>query len=57
VGLQEPAVRVRAFAVVAGRAYPWLLDLRVPERAAIPAPSRPRNDGVDLAEVAPRPTS
>lgn len=57
VGLQEPAVRVRAFAVVAGRAYPWLLDLRVPEGAAIPAPSRPRNDGVDLAEVAPRPAS
>ena len=57
VGLQEPTVRVRAFAIVAGRAYPWLLDLRVPEGAVIPAPSRPRNDGVDLAEVAPRPAS
>lgn len=57
VGLAEPAVRIRAFAVSAGRAYPWVLDLRVPEGAAIPAPSRPRNDGVDLAEVAPRPTS
>lgn len=56
VGLKSPTVRVRAFAVTGGRGYPWVLDLRVPESTAIPAPSRPRNDGVDLAEVAPRPS-
>ena len=30
VGLESPVVRVRAFAFTNGRAYPWLLDLRVP---------------------------
>lgn len=29
-GLASPTVRVRAFAVSAGRSYPWVLDLRVP---------------------------
>lgn len=29
-GLAVPVVRVRAFAVTSGRAYPWVLDLRVP---------------------------
>lgn len=38
VGIDSPTVRVRAFAVSAGRAHPWTLDLRVPEGAAIPAP-------------------
>lgn len=56
VGLESPTVRVQAFAVTGGRGYPWVLDLRVPESTSIPAPSRPRNDGVDLAEVAPRPS-
>ncbi len=49
--------RVRAFSIVAGRAYPWLLTMAVPRDYTITtAPSAPaRNDGVDLAEVAPRP--
>jgi hypothetical protein len=49
--------RVRAFSIVAGRAYPWLLTVAVPRNYTITtAPSAPaRNDGVDLAEVAPRP--
>ena len=56
VGLESPTVRVRAFAITGGRGYPWVIGLRVPESIAIPVPSRPRNDGVDLAEVAPRPS-
>jgi hypothetical protein len=56
VGLESPTVRVRAFGVTGGRAYPWVLDLRVPGSLATVAPSSERNDGVDLAEVAPRPS-
>lgn len=51
ITLDAPTVRLRAFGITGGRAYPWLLDLRVP---APPLDSL-RNDGVDLAEVAPRP--
>lgn len=55
-GLASPTVKVRVFTVIAGRGYPWVLDLRVPAPFT-PIPSRePRNDGVDLAEVAPRPS-
>lgn len=54
--LDSPTVRVRIFTVTAGRGYPWVLDLRVPAPFAPTAPSQPRNDGVDLAEVAPRPS-
>jgi hypothetical protein len=46
--LLAPAVSVRAFTIVGGRAYPWVVSL--------PLPAPARNDGVDLAEVAPRPT-
>lgn len=54
-GSAELTVRVRAFAVTGGRAYPWVLDLRVPNLASAMDSMAPRNDGVDLAEVAPRP--
>jgi hypothetical protein len=54
-GLESPTVRVRAFALTGGRAYPWVLDLRVPRISATTPGVEPRNDGVDLAEVAPRP--
>lgn len=59
--LESPTVRVRVFVVTGGRGYPWVLDLRVPEGLvpegfAMFTPSEPRNDGVDLAEVAPRPS-
>lgn len=47
--------RVRAFSIVEGRAYPWLLTMAVPRDYTITAPREQRNDGVDLAEVAPRP--
>ena len=55
-GLASPTVRVRVFAVNAGRGYPWVLDLRVPAPLTPIPRSEPRNDGVDLAEVAPRPS-
>ena len=55
-GLASPTVRLRVFAVTAGRGYPWVLDLRVPAGFALIPPGEPRNDGVDLAEVAPRPS-
>ena len=54
-GLESPTVRVRAFALIAGRAYPWVIDLRVPRLRPQTPGAEPRNDGVDLAEVAPRP--
>lgn len=54
--LEAPTVRLRAFGITGGRAYPWVLDLRVPDVRALPAPAPERNDGVDLAEVAPRPS-
>ena len=47
--LMAPAVSVRAFTIVGGRAYPWVVSL--------PLPAPERNDGVDLAEVAPRPSN
>ncbi len=54
--LEEPTVRLRAFGITGGRAYPWVLELRVPD-VRVTAPASPtRNDGVDLAEVAPRPS-
>ena len=56
-GLASPTVRVRVFTVTAGRGYPWGLDLRVPAGFARDLPSESRNDGVDLAEVAPRPSN
>ena len=56
-GLASPTVRVRVFTVTAGRGYPWVLDLRVPAGFTRDLPSEPRNDGVDLAEVAPRPSN
>ena len=56
-GLASPTVKVRIFTVTAGRGYPWVLDLRVPAGFALIPPGEPRNDGVDLAEVAPRPSS
>ena len=55
-GSASPTVRVRVFTVTAGRGYPWVLDLRVPAGFTVMPPSEPRNDGVDLAEVAPRPS-
>lgn len=50
--------RVRAFAIIEGRAYPWLLAMPIPRNltVATDAPAPLRNDGVDLAEVAPRPS-
>jgi len=30
MNLDQPTVRVRTFAITGGRAYPWVLDLRVP---------------------------
>lgn len=54
--LEAPTVRLRAFGITGGRAYPWILDLRVPAVRALPALAPGRNDGVDLAEVAPRPS-
>ena len=56
-GLESPTVRVRAFAFVGGRAYPWVIDLRVPRLSTTTPGVKPRNDGVDLAEVAPRPAT
>lgn len=56
-GLASPTVRVRVFTVIAGRGYPWVLDLRVPAGFTLIPPSEPRDDGVDLAEVAPRPSA
>jgi hypothetical protein len=56
-GLASPTVRVRAFSLVAGRAYPWVVDLRVPRLSPQTPGAQPRNDGVDLAEVAPRPSA
>jgi len=55
-GLESPTVRVRAFALIGGRAYPWVIDLRVPRLSPQTPGAQPRNDGVDLAEVAPRPS-
>lgn len=55
-GLEAPTVRVRVFLVAGGRAYPWMLDLRVPGGVSAGMMAEPRNDGVDLAEVAPRPS-
>lgn len=52
-GSAETTVRVRAFAVTGGRAYPWVLDLRVPNLASAMGSMAPPNDGVDLAELAP----
>lgn len=51
----SPTVQVRVFEVVGGRAFPWVLDLRIPAGLSTGMASEPRNDGVDLAEVAPRP--
>jgi len=56
-GLESPTVRVRAFTLIAGRAYPWVVDLRVPRISPRTPGAEPRNDGVDLAEVAPRPST
>ncbi|NBP51248.1 MAG: hypothetical protein EBU70_08735 [Actinobacteria bacterium] len=56
-GLESPTVRVRAFTLIAGRAYPWVVDLRVPRISPRAPGAEPRNDGVDLAEVAPRPSA
>ena len=53
-GLESPVVRLRAFTTTGGRAYPWVLELRVPAVRISGSMSAPRNDGVDLAEVAPR---
>ena len=55
--LESPTVRVRAFALIGGRAYPWVIDLRVPRLSPQTPGAEPRNDGVDLAEAAPRPSS
>lgn len=54
--LTSPVVRVRAFAQSGGRAYPWVITLpaTVGIRSSTLTPLR--NDGVDLAEVAPRPS-
>lgn len=48
--LLAPAMSVRAFTIVGGRGYPWVVSL------PLTAPAPARNDGVDLAEVAPRPS-
>ena len=56
-GLDSPTVRVRAFTLIAGRAYPWVINLRVPRISPQAPGGEPRNDGVDLAEVAPRPSA
>lgn len=56
-GLESPTVRARAFTLIAGRAYPWVIDLRVPRISPQTPEAQPRNDGVDLAEVAPRPSA
>ncbi len=54
--VESPTVQVRIFDVVGGRAFPWVLDLRVPEGVSAGMAGALRNDGVDLAEVAPRPS-
>ena len=48
--------RVQVYAIVEGTAYPWVVTLPVPRDVEVRTSSTPlRNDGVDLAEVAPRP--
>lgn len=51
--------RVQAYSIVDGTAYPWIVVVPVPRDIKIrmaPTSLTPlRNDGVDLAEVAPRP--
>lgn len=48
--------RVQAYSVVEGVAYPWVLTVQPPRDLEDARPLTPlRNDGVDLAEVAPRP--
>ena len=52
--------RVQVYAIVDGTAYPWIVSLPVPRDLEVstttPLLTPLRNDGVDLAEVAPRPT-
>lgn len=51
--------RVQVYSIVEGTAYPWVVTLPVPRdvevRTTTPLLTPLRNDGVDLAEVAPRP--
>ncbi len=48
--------RVQAYAVIGGVAYPWVMTVQPPRDLDAPRPRTPlRNDGVDLAEVAPGP--
>lgn len=48
--------RVQAYVVSDGVAYPWVLTVQPPRNLDAPRPLTPlRNDGVDLAEVAPGP--
>lgn len=49
--------RVQVYAIVDGTAYPWIVTLPVPRDLEVRASAMTlRNDGVDLAEVAPRPS-
>lgn len=52
--------RVQVYAIVDGTAYPWIVSLPVPRDLEVRSSATPltpvRNDGVDLAEVAPRPS-
>ena len=54
--LTWPVVRVRAFVVSGGRAYPWVITLPATTGVRSSSLTPLRNDGVDLAEVAPRPS-
>ncbi|MFM8774933.1 MAG: hypothetical protein ACKOFP_14165 [Actinomycetota bacterium] len=53
--------RVQAYSIIDGTAYPWILVVPISRDVAVQTSSAslisPRNDGVDLAEVAPRPSN
>jgi len=53
--------RVQAYSIIDGTAFPWILVVPISRDVAVRTSTAslmpPRNDGVDLAEVAPRPSN